>query len=145
MLHYSFWLPFISFGGGCIYLTLASKHNWTGRGESEAGAIVPSHRSVVCQHVSVFLGNYEIDFLPVGKQYCKRGNHSHTMLCLTGLWEGKIEEHVVLVQNLHIMVGMVMILPTSAVYMSNIQLEMTLPATLKLFVFACICLLGSNN
>lgn len=42
-----------------------------------------------CQHVFVFLGNHEIDFLPVGKQYCKEGNHSHSMLCLTGLWEGK--------------------------------------------------------
>lgn len=55
----------------------------------EAATIVPSCPSVVSQHVSVFLANHEIDFLPVGKQYCKGGNHSHSMLCLTGLWEGK--------------------------------------------------------
>lgn len=44
---------------------------------------------MVSQHVSVSLGNHEIDFLPVGKQYCKGGNPSHSVLCLTGLWEGK--------------------------------------------------------
>lgn len=72
---------------------------------------------VVCQRVSVFLGSHEIDFLPVGKQYCKGGNHSHSMLCLTGLWEGKIEDHVGPVQKQQVMVGKVTIPPTSAVYM----------------------------
>lgn len=69
--------------------TSASKHNWTGWGESEAATIVHSCPSVVCQRVSVFLGSHEIDFLPVGKQYCEGGNHSRSVLCLTGLWEGK--------------------------------------------------------
>lgn len=56
---------------------------------SETAIIVHSCPTAVCQRVSVFLGNHETDFLPVGKQYCKGGNHSHSMLCLTRLWEGK--------------------------------------------------------
>lgn len=72
---------------------------------------------MVCQHVSVFLGNHEIDFLPVGKQYCKGGNHSHSMLCLWVCGKEETVEHVVPVQKHHVMVGKVMILPTCAVYM----------------------------
>lgn len=62
-------------------------------------SIVRSGLSVVCQRVSVFLGSHEIDLLPVGKQYSEGGNHSRSVLCLTGLWEEeekKTEAHVAL-------------------------------------------------
>lgn len=40
-----------------------------------------------CQHVSVFLGNHESPSLPVGKQFCEGGNHSHSVCVLRVSWE----------------------------------------------------------
>lgn len=85
--------------------TLNSEHNKIDGGESEVDVIVSSCPSVVCQHVSVFFGGGGLTmklafFL---KQYCKRRNHNQSMLCLTGLWEGK-SSGLVLVQRQNNMV-----------------------------------------
>lgn len=101
--------------------TSASKHNWTGWDESESATIVHSCPSVVCQHVSVFLGSHEIDFLPVGKQYCKGGNHSRSVLCLTGLWGGKNRGACGAGSKAARYGGRVTILTTSTVYMVRVR------------------------
>lgn len=116
---------------------LASEHNQVGRDESEVESIVSSCPSVVCQHVSVFLGNHEIDFLPVGKQFCKGGNHSQSVLsywcvgrkkqwCGTGSNAGRYGRHGYDSTPVCCLHGM---------SESNIQLQTTLLAHLKLTVF----------